>query len=246
MIATLRPAMSKQKSQMFVMAGVVWVAIVIGGALSLRGPDLTVAPELAPHPVVLADGRPLFVQRFEVTVAEWNQCFDHGGCYIQLRARPDQDPVKTPATGLSYVDVQDYITWINAATGHDFRLPTADEWVFMAAQVLPDEPDPIFTDPEMTWASSYLTDEQTPRTLRPQGSFSTSSEGIADLDGSVWEWTQDCYSDSIDQSRCPAFYVGGEHVAAMSYLIRDPARGGCAVGSPPAHLGMRLVTDRNL
>jgi hypothetical protein len=47
----------------------------------------------------------------------------------------------------------------------------------------------------------------------------------------------------MDPSRCPAFFVGGEHVAAMSYLERDPARGGCAVGTPPAHLGMRLVAD---
>jgi hypothetical protein len=38
--------------------------------------------------------------------------------------------------------------------------------------------------------------------------------------------------------------MGGEHVAAMSYLIRNPARGGCAVGTPPAHLGLRLVSDR--
>jgi hypothetical protein len=47
----------------------------------------------------------------------------------------------------------------------------------------------------------------------------------------------------MSPDRCPAFYVGGEHIAVMSYLVRDPARGGCAVGTPPAHLGMRLVSD---
>ncbi|MEC8042421.1 MAG: formylglycine-generating enzyme family protein, partial [Pseudomonadota bacterium] len=36
------------------------------------------------------------------------------------------------------------------------------------------------------------------------------------------------------------------HVAAIPYLVRDPARGGCAVGSPPAHLGMRLISDEAL
>ena len=88
---------------------------------------------------------------------------------------------------------------------------------------------------------------QTKRTLRPRGSFDTTSEGIVDLNGSVWEWTKDCYTgaaeDQITPDRCPAFFVGGEHVAAMAFLVRDPARGGYAVGTPPAHLGMRLVSE---
>jgi hypothetical protein len=33
-------------------------------------------------------------------------------------------------------------------------------------------------------------------------------------------------------------------MAVIPFLVRDPARGGCAVGAPPAHLGFRLVTDK--
>lgn len=223
------------------------LAVVAAGiALSQRGPDLAILPVMATQAVTMPDGAAIHVQRHEVTIAEWNTCHRNGGCSLELRARPDQDPATTPATGLSYVDVQEYVAWINDVTGHAFRLPTAEEWDHMAASVLPDKPDPLFTDPSLTWASTYLTEGLAPRVLKPQGSFSTSPEGIADLDGSVWEWTQECYAgvaDGIDPARCPAFFVGGEHVAAMSYLVRDPARGGCAVGTPPAHLGMRLVTD---
>jgi len=221
-------------------------AVIAGGALLQRAPDPVFLPVMADRPVMLPDGRALYVQRHEVTIAEWARCVAQDACTQAVRARADQDPATTPATGLSYIDVQDYIAWINDATGHAFRLPTAVEWHVMAASVLPDEPDPIFTDPSLTWASAYLTEGTAPRALKPQGSFTTSPEGIADLDGSVWEWTQECYagaSDGTDPSRCPAFFVGGEHVAAMSYLVRDPARGGCAVGTPPAHLGMRLVSD---
>lgn len=46
---------------------------------------------------------------------------------------------------------------------------------------------------------------------------------------------------ALASDRCPAFCVMGAHEAVMSSVIRDPARGGCAVGSPPAQLGMRLV-----
>jgi len=226
-------------------------AVVFGAALMQRGtaPDPAFLPDMAAIPVIMPDGRAFYAQRHEVTIAEWNACAADEACEQSLRARPDQDAAQTPATGLSYVDVQQYVSWINAKTGRSFRLPTAREWDVMAAQVLPEAPDPLFTDPSLTWASSYLTEGLAPRALKPQGSFSTSPEGIVDLDGSVWEWTMECYdgaSSGTGLDRCPAFFVGGEHVAAMSYLVRDPARGGCAVGTPPAHLGMRLVSDEAL
>lgn len=220
---------------------------IIGGVLFERGPDAAFLPDLAVSPVVMPDGHAFYAQRHEVTIAEWNRCAAKGACELTLRARPDQDAAATPATGLSYIDVQQYVSWINKKARHDFRLPTAEEWKVMAAPVLPEAPDPLFTDPSLTWASSYLMEGLAPRALKPQGSFSTSPDGIVDLDGSVWEWTMECYdgiANGTDPDRCPAFFVGGEHLAAMSYLVRDPARGGCAVGTPPAHLGMRLVTDR--
>ena len=223
-------------------------ALLVGAAFGLRGPDpvSSEVPRMAADPVVMPDGTALYVQRHELTVAEWNACHADGACALQLRTRPDQDPATTPATGISHADAQAYLAWINARTGEAFRLPTAAEWNHMARAVLPQAPDPIFTDPSLTWASAYLTEGIAPRALKPQGSFSTSAEGVADLDGSVWEWTQECFSDASggsDLDRCPAYFVGGEHVAAMFYLERDPARGGCAVGTPPAHLGMRLVSD---
>ena len=221
-------------------------AILVGGALLMRGPDSAYLPEMADQAIPLPDGRAIYAQRFEVTVAEWNICATQGGCALHLRARPDQDPATTPATGLSHLDVGDYVRWINRVARHPFRLPSAEEWQAMAEPVLPDKPAPLFSDPSLDWASAYLTENTTSRALRPQGSFSVTPQGVADLDGSVWEWTDDCYSGSYtvtDRDRCPAFMVGGEHMAAMFYLTRDPARGGCAVGSPPAHLGLRLVTD---
>lgn len=224
------------------------VLVLVGAAFILRGPEppSQPLPEMAKAPVILPDGGLLYVQKHEVTVAEWNRCHVAGGCALALSLRAGWDPETTPATGLSYVDVSEYLDWIIRTTGHNFRLPFAWEWNHMARFVLPEIPEPIFKDPELTWASAYLTEGLAPRALKAQGSFSTSPEGVVDLDGSVWEWTQECYSggtDAVDPSRCPAFFVGGEHSAVIPYLVRDPARGGCAVGTPPAHLGMRLVAE---
>ena len=239
------------KTSPFLLSAVMGLAVValVGAALMLRGPDPIDAPQMAESPVVMPDGAALFVQKYEVTVAEWNACHAAGRCELALRVAANRDAATMPATGLSYIDVIEYLAWIKDATRHDFRLPTLAEWEFMAAPVMPKTPDPFFTDPSLSWASAYLLEPQTKRVLRPQGAIDTTPEGIVDLNGSVWEWTAECYAGAsgidIDPARCPAFFVGGEHVAAIPFLVRDPARGGCAVGTPPAHLGLRLVSDRS-
>lgn len=223
------------------------MAGLVGTVVLPSGPDYVFLPEMAEHPVLIPDSAPLYVQKYEVSVAEWNACHDAGACTLGLRVVGNRSQEEIPATGLSFVDVTEYLSWINQHADVTFRLPTLMEWEYMAAEVLPEAPDPIFTDPALTWASAYLMEPQTKRTLRARGSFDTTSHGIVDLNGSVWEWTMDCYAGAaegqITPDRCPAFFVGGEHVAVMSFLVRDPARGGCAVGTPPAHLGMRLVSD---
>jgi formylglycine-generating enzyme required for sulfatase activity len=226
------------------------VAAVIGSALMLRDPDRIkgdIADTIQAQPVTLQDGRILRVQTHEVTVSEWQACHDARVCDLDF-SRMQKD-IDYPATGLSYPDAMQFVAWINGEGDTTWRLPSAAEWAEISQEVMPEKADPIFTDPSLTWASTYLTEaNRSGCALRPSGAFSTTSSGIADLDGNVWEWTQDCYAGSagqapIDSDRCPAFIMGGEHEAVMSYLVRDPARGGCAVGAPPAHLGMRLVSD---
>lgn len=202
-------------------------------------------PHVATNPVVLSDGRQIHVQTHEVTIVEWNRCHAAGGCSLKLKRRKTAKS-DYPATGLNWFDVNEYLEWINHVHPATFRLPTAKEWDEIAREVLPEKPDPLFTDPELRWASSYLTAPSTSRKLRPTGSFKTTQDGITDLNGSVWEWTSDCYASAekgFDESNCPAYFVGGEHIAAIPVFTRDPARGGCAVGSPPPHLGLRLVSD---
>lgn len=227
-------------------------AVLIGvGALGaarifLRGPDLDYFPPMVEMTDVA--GKPLWVQAREVTIGEWARCHADGACTLELRAPPRaKEGEDWPATGLSYVDVNEYVAWINQKSRHSFRLPSAIEWDFLAAPVMPVKPDPIFSDPALSWASTYLTENLVDRRLRPSQSWDSTPEGIWDLNGNVWEWTQDCFkglSDGTpDGAGCPAFIVGGEHEAVIPYLVRDPARGGCAVGAPPPHLGMRLVSD---
>lgn len=226
------------------------LSAVAGAVLALVAYGLGQVGAPAPNPQMaryeMPDGSAILVQRQEVSLAEWSLCHAEGGCTLALRPPVGRVAADYPATGLSWIDANEYLRWINARSGQAYRLPSVAEWRAMAAAVLPEKPDPIFTDPALRWASAYLTEGLGSRRLEPSGSYSVTAEGIGDLDGNVWEWTNDCFTDggaAIPAERCPAFYVMGEHEAVMSFLVRDPARGGCASGSPPAHLGLRLVLD---
>jgi formylglycine-generating enzyme required for sulfatase activity len=221
--------------------GLAAAGAILGAVLLWQGRPPPVAVDLVE--VTLPSGAMLEIQRTEVTVRDWALCHAEGGCSLSIRD-PGNGP-DYPATGISYVDAMEYLAWINAKAGPDYRLPTKAEWYAVAGEVLPATPDPIFTAPELRWASSYLVDAPVvDRALHPTGAFATTSTGIQDLDGNVWEWTADCHdgdSGRRDPDRCPAFVMGGLHESVMFYLVRDPANGGCASGLPPAHLGFRLV-----
>jgi formylglycine-generating enzyme required for sulfatase activity len=225
----------------------------LGAGLAFAG-WVSFAPHVAPLPDMVAvslesaGGSQIFAQVRETTIVEWNRCYEDGACHLELHPPEGADPQSFPATGINWMDAQDYVHWLSKETRHPFRLPTSNEWFEMAKDVLPEVPDPIFTDPSLTWASAYQIEENIDRSLRPVGFWSTTAEGVADLDGNVWEWTGDCYNGETETSPeapCAAYVLGGEHRAVISFLVRDPARGGCAVGAPPAHLGLRLVSDRH-
>lgn len=240
---------SRLKSLLGLLAGVVLVVSFVGAAQMMRSLSFEQTPDPQTAIVTLHDGTALRVQKREVTIAQWQECHLAGHCKLAMSPRSGTEDY--PATGLSYPDAMEYLRWLNTQSARVWRLPTAAEWAELAQDVMPQAADPIFTDPSLTWASTYLTEaNKTGRALRPSGAFSVTSAGIEDLDGNVWEWTMDCYAGASGQGdrnpdRCPAYVMGGEHEAVMSYLVRDPARGGCAVGAPPAHLGVRFVSAEN-
>jgi formylglycine-generating enzyme required for sulfatase activity len=196
----------------------------------------------------------LAVMKRQVTVAEYARCVEEGACLrIGVAARsPD-----LPAVGVSWYDASAYAAWLSRKTGITHRLPTDEEWTFAAAEKARDEAMPLVdpSDPAQAWIARYETeaarDRPTATAAQPGGSFGTNSNGLDDLAGNVWEWTNSCFvrasldggRERIVSTNCGVRVVQGAHRAYMTDFIRDPKSGGCSAGVPPTNLGFRLVVE---
>ena len=196
----------------------------------------------------------LVVMKRQVTVAEYTRCDDDGVCLrIGVAARsPD-----LPVVGVSWHDASAYAAWLTRKTGITHRLPTDEEWTFAAAEKARDEAMPLVdpTDPAQAWIARYEAEAARSRpaatAAQPAGTFGTNSNGLDDLAGNIWEWTNSCFvrtsldggRERITNTNCGVRVVQGAHRSYMTDFIRDPRFGGCAAGIPPANLGFRLVAE---
>jgi formylglycine-generating enzyme required for sulfatase activity len=196
----------------------------------------------------------LIIMKRQVTVAEYARCVDEGACPRVAVPAGAQD---VPVVGVSWHDASAYAAWVSRKTGITHRLPTDEEWTFAAAEKARDEAIPLVdpSDPAQAWIARYEAESarSRPAAMSPQpgGTFGTNGNGLDDLAGNVWEWTDSCFirvslddgREQITNSNCGVRVVQGAHRAYMTDFIRDPRTGGCAAGVPPANLGFRLVVE---
>jgi formylglycine-generating enzyme required for sulfatase activity len=184
-------------------------------------------------------GQGLHVMHNEVSIAQWRQCVSEHGCSFMPRPGLGAIDDGFPVTGIGALDAQEFVVWASMRMGRKLRLPTLEEW-YRFSEVPSYKPEKIFTDPRLAWAASYGKEGTVDPTLKRRGGFGQNSKGVADVKGNVWEWTSSCVMNQ-DAAHCPAFFAAGTHDAKIPVFVRDPSSGGCATGTPPAHIGMRLL-----
>ena len=187
--------------------------------------------------VELQSGQILNIGQFEVTSAQWQACHADNACSVGSNSAAS----KMPMTRVDFFDVTEYLIWLNAQTATHYRLPTSDEWAELSDGLSRRDTDKLFDDPRLAWAADYGAMESISAKLQPGGAFGQTIDGLADLQGNVWEWTSTCVA--ANQTLCPAYIAGGLHEAIISAFVRDPLTGGCAAGLPPANVGFRLVRE---
>ena len=184
-------------------------------------------------------GHGLSVMRHEVTIAQWQLCVDDGACSFSPKSVPGAENKTFPVTGIGALDAQEFVTWAQKASKQDVQLPTLEQW-YSFSEITKFPTAKRFEDPRLAWAASYGSEANVDPTLRVSGGFGMTSKQIADVKGNVWEWTSSCVVVA-SPGHCPAYFVAGEHEAKVPIFVRDPSSGGCSSGTPPTHLGLRLV-----
>jgi len=227
------------------------------GTLTYRAPGQFLrdgAPVDAPMQTVTF-AAPLEIMTYQVSAADYARCVNDGAC---AAATPRHQGVgDVPVTGVNFDDATDYAQWLSAATGQAWVLPTDAQWAYAAGSRFVDDALNIAennANPALRWLANYekeaarqSTAEPIPRVL---GAFGANENGVMDMAGNVWEWTQTCNTRiHVDAAgavlselpACTIRVLEGQHRTPMSVFIRDARSGGCSVGVPPDNLGFRLV-----
>lgn len=147
------------------------------------------------HPVFLDA---FWIDKFEVTNAQYRECVDHGPCSTP----PDwKDAVDDhPVANVSWRDVEMFLRWLNEKTGKSYRLPTEAEWEKAACW------DPVKQTKRIyPWGDEFDKNLLKPKVgvlphcqsipTAPVGSYADNASpyGAMDMVASVWEWTADWY-----------------------------------------------------
>ncbi len=213
-----------------------------------------------PRRMVTID-KPFAVSIHEVTMAQWDLCFDDNGCTMKPSdngwGRADR-----PVIMVSWNDAEQYVHWISEKTGQMYRLPSESEWEYFArAGEESDWPggdsalvcryaNIAGTETSFRWQHSACADKLALGTA-PVGSYQANAFGLFDTIGNVSEWTADCmnlsYLDApVDGSAwgrglCSSHMTRGGSWITGTREIRLPARFNLKNGDRNDFTGFRIV-----
>lgn len=181
--------------------------------------------------------QPLALGRAPVTVGEWRRFVRATGWQVQGDvdweapgfAQTDTHPV----VGVSWNDVQLYLTWLCAETGQRYRLPTEAEWEYAcrAGTRTAFSTGDTISAGQANYDASFSYNGGATGVFRrgttPVGSFAPNPWGLLDMHGNVWEWVQDVVHDNYDGAPVDgsAWMTGGDQT-------RHILRGGCWLYHP--------------
>ena len=170
--------------------------LIPAGTFTMGSPDTEMGSydrERPQHEVTLSQD--FYIMTTEVTQAQWEAVMGSNPSYF------DSCGGDCPVETVSWNDIQEFITTLNALEGGNYRLPTETEWEYAAragtttafynGDITQEYSDPI--DPNLDaigwyWGNSGYT-------THPVAQKQPNAWGLFDMSGNVWEWVQDWYGN---------------------------------------------------
>ena len=195
---------------------------------------------------------------FEVTGKNPSNFKNQKHCPLSFESRISHTTggVKTlcpnnPVERVSFNEVQNFIALLNAKTGMNYRLPTEVEWEYAARAGT--QSTYSFGD-NATFLGEYaIYRGNSGRKTLPVGPMrnyanNPNRNGLYDMHGNVWEWTQDWYTKSPSGGVNPTGASTGSYRVARggswysnARYLRSAYRGNNAPSNRHGDVGFRLV-----
>jgi len=159
---------------------------------------------------------PFAIGKYEVTVGQWAQCAKAGACPgVPSAANVTEN---LPMRDVSWDEAQLYLKWLATISRKPYRLPTEAEWEYAARGG---------TTTRYWWGDQMKGGNASCQGCGepwksdappPVGSFVANPFGLYDMNGSVWEWVQDCWHSNYKNAPLDgSAWAGG---ACQSRVIR--------------------------
>lgn len=162
----------------------------IMGCTSEQGGDCD-SDESPNHLVTVSD---FYIGKYEVTQAQWEAVM--GTSVSQQRDKAGETSLSGvgsnyPMYYVSWTEVQEFISRLNALTGKEYRLPTEAEWEYAARGGNKSKGYKYSGSNFIEQVAWYKSNSG--NGTHPVGSKSPNELGIYDMSGNVWEWCYDRY-----------------------------------------------------
>lgn len=205
------------------------------------------------------------LSRFEVTFAEFDRFV------AATSKRPPDDAQfgrgKMPVINVTWEDANAYAHWLSQQTGMNYHLPSEAQWEFASragtsttyfwgtdvnqACFYANVADTSAANSNSDWLQVNCEDGY--QGLAPVGQFPPNPYGLYDIVGNVYEWVQDCYSDSYEvlakdgraheNSFCRRRVARGGAWSSPSWELRASHRHSFPPNERRNTLGFRVVRD---
>jgi formylglycine-generating enzyme required for sulfatase activity len=199
--------------------------------------------------VRVAIAQPFAAGKFAVTFDQWDACVADGGCNGYRPADQGWGRGNRPVINVNWDDATAYAAWLTRKTGKTYRLlsEAEREYVTRAATTTPFWWGSSITPKQANYDGNYTyrggtKGEYRARTV-PVDSFEANPWGLFNVHGNVWEWTEDCWSDSNQGN------PGNGNARTTGDCGRRVVRGGSWVNIPQnrrAAVRFRFTADYRL